>query len=460
MAGPHDPFPRVRTRARSRATNREEESETAIPKSRTHQVPIAVLALWLALVNTAGFFTWGAGPTTFASLSGMVAVLLLLHRRSAIVPPADDPTSLAHVVSDTLARRLLAILVAGGLVWTCVWLLDGFFLRPNHVIDVGENTYVAARHFLDGANPYTSKAQVAHTVEAGPHVELSAEGTRMFGIPYHYGYPYFPGMFLPYAAVALVVRSLHALRVTNVLLMAANVAGIWFLAQRLAVLASRRRIAGLVALGAYLGVAVYAHELFVFGVVDVLLSTFALYGFVALSHRRFGLAGALLGAAQACKLLPAPLLLLPVLVVLGGRAARAVAAGYAVVALALILPFLLPDPGAFLSATILYYLTHHAGGDDSSLWYFLPSPIQTPFWAAGLVLALVALLAPVVRRRLEPRMTCGTEPGEGAFRRRVLDALTGAFCSYVVLMAFSSMTHLNYLWAVYPLGCVALAALS
>lgn len=41
-------------------------------------------------------------------------------------------------------------------------------------------------------------------------------------------------------------------------------------------------------------------------------------------------------------------------------------------------------------------------------------------------------------------------------RSDLLEPLRAVFLADCMFMAFNRMTHLNYLWAVYPLGCAAL----
>jgi hypothetical protein len=202
------------------------------------------------------------------------------------------------------------------------------------LVDIGANTFVAGHWFMDGENPYAQRAQLVHRVEHAPGVTRSPAGQLlMWGVPYDYGYPYFPVMFLFYL----------------------------------------------------------------------------------------------------------PFLALPMGLREDRRGAIRLVSSYVAVTVGLILPFALLDPARFVSSTILFYLSMHGEGDSTSLWYFLPQGLRAPFLVAGwlFTLATVGL----------PRLRGGT----------LGSALTAAFASYTLLIAFSPMSHLNYLVAVLSLGAVALA---
>jgi uncharacterized membrane protein len=175
-------------------------------------------------------------------------------------------------------------------------------------------------------------------------------------------------------------------------------------------------------------------------VTDVLIAALAVWAFVALDRRAYVATGVLLGLAQSCKLLPGPLLVLPVVAWLGAdkRTLRVVLA-YVATSAAVIAPFAARDPARFVSSTVLFYLTFHRGGDDTSLYYFLPPPAQTLWVVLGPALALAVALVPLRERRGD-----------------TLAPLRAAFLAYFVFIAFGKMTHLNYVWAVYPLGVCAL----
>lgn len=90
---------------------------------------------------------------------------------------------------------------------------------------------------------------------------------------------------------------------------------------------------------------------------------------------------------------------------------------------------------------MLFYLTHHAAGDGTSLWFFLPAAWKTPFRIIGLVSTLLVAF----RGRRAP-------PWDLSW------PITVTFIAQVTFVATNVMSHLNYVWGVYPLGCLALAS--
>ena len=322
-----------------------------------------------------------------------------------------------------------------------MWKLE----RPqnrDYLIDIGANTYLAGDTFLDGRNPYATPNQIWHRVLPGPGVRIEDGQVLMYGLRYDYGFPYFPGLMLSYLPFRALAEGYDSIRIGNGILLMVNLLGIGLLARRL-----RPGAQGWVAAGlggvAYLGVGVLGHELFHYGITDLVIATYALYGFVALAYGRYGLAGVLFGLAQACKLLPGPALILPVLLYLGTtREAWRLVVAYALTAILVVAPFILWDPERFATSTVLYYLTHHRAGDNTSLWFFLSPYWQTPFLVLGGALAVGSLALARWRHGLGL-----TWP------------LALAFCAYVIFVAFNKMSHLNYTWGVYALGCAALGLL-
>ena len=394
------------------------------------------LAFWILLTNYLSAFRWGHGTATFLALGSLVTLLLALRHvaieRVGTVRAADIPRC--------PPRLLLIVLLFGASAWLAERAYEGFVNRPDYLLDISLNTYTASSAFLDGHNPYAEPTQLGRKPPPGPHVEVDGTETRLFGVRYYHGHPYFPLMFLTYVPMCYFVDSYAAMRITNMVLLLANVLAV--------VLIIRRLIRGpgvteacLLAVAAYLTMGYYAHGLFVHGTVDVLISTYALWGYYSVACRRDWAAGVLFGLAQSCKLLPGPLLVLPLLWVLWGqRRATRIVVGYLVTSLLVVGPFVAADPEAFLSATILFYLAKHAAGDDTALWFFLPRLFKLPFLIVGFGLMLVGA-------------TMLARPRSG----RIVDAIAGSFCAYVIFMAFAKMTHLNYLWSILPLGAIALA---
>ena len=114
------------------------------------------------------------------------------------------------------------------------------------------------------------------------------------------------------------------------------------------------------------------------------------------------------------------------------------AIAYVVSSLLLIVPFVVWNPEGFITATTLFYLTYHQSGDNSSLWYIMPGIIQQLLVVCGPILSVLVVVW-FTRTR----------------QHSLVSAMAAAFCCYAIFMAFSKLTHMNYLWSVYPLACVA-----
>jgi hypothetical protein len=415
------------------------KSSTPSPTSETPAIIwLGCLVLWAVLFNLIGFFTFGFGPLTFFCLISAVLFLLYGNRIAAWLLPR-----LPRAIIQNPGKRLiwfLALMLFAVLIHTSLKLADSFKLT-DWLVDIGTNTFAALKAFTSGFNPYAVKCQLGYEIASGPHAVVTAGSVQMYGLAYHYGYPYFPGMFFSYLPGFLLTGNYNGLRAENIFFWAANVAGVVWLTRRLT---HKKNFPALFAVAALLCVICYPQEIFGFGIVDILLATYILYACLALSYEKYVLAGLLLGLAQASKLLPAPFFALPALLYLfrKQKGFRQFLLAYVLTAGCIILPFLLADPAGFISATILFYEVNHAGGDNTSLWFFLPAAVQPAF----LVLGYIATLLPLwwLLRKRETRLT---------------DILLAGFAGYIVFMAFSKMTHLNYLWGIYPLGCVALATL-
>ncbi len=329
------------------------------------------LVFWAFLFNIIAFFTWGFGPLSFCCLLLVVYLLFALQRGRQVTlgRVAVFPVSGGEDVSAALKTSfyLLGLLTAAGA-------LISLAVAPEDdwLVDIALNTYLACESIAKGLNPYANMAPAWHTPDpSNPNVEIVDGQVLMFGIPYYYGFPYFPMMLLPYLPLTLVLHGYDAVRVLNVLLAVANVIGIWILVARLSVFQIRRN--QVIAAIAYLCIGIYWFEIFWQGIVDILLSTLLLYTFVFLARQQFIPAGIFLGLAQAAKLLPPPFLALGILLLLFGREGFwNFFLAYAATGLIFILPFFLWDPQAFVSATILFYLTYHSMGDNTALWFFLP----------------------------------------------------------------------------------------
>jgi 4-amino-4-deoxy-L-arabinose transferase-like glycosyltransferase len=404
-----------------------------LPESEGSALPLALVVSvpWLVLFHFISTRTWGHGVTTFLLLMGVVAILVAVSVAAGRIATrkANRWFGTAGFVimlgcAVVLAADLAATLGGGG---------------REGISDIAQNTLAAGDHVMEGRNPYAERSQLRHSVLADDDVDVEGGKVHMYGIPYDYGYPYFPGMFLAYLPFRAVAQGANVIRLGNLAWLLASLAGAIVLVRRLTKKTGDKSLAwwaGVVCLG----IPALGNELFHLGVTDGLIAALAIWAFVALSSNSYVWAGLLLGLAQGCKLFPGPLLVVPVLLWLGAnRRSLRVAAGYVAAAAMSILPWLAADWRRFLSSTVLYYLTHHREGDDTALYYFLPPEFQTVHLIIGAVLTLVVVLS-VLR-------------GD---RNDLLEPLRAVFLADCVFMAFNRMTHLNYLWAVYPLGCAAL----
>jgi hypothetical protein len=351
--------------------------------------------------------------------------------------------TVAIASQHALPARPLTLLAAIACLFALASSIAGFVLKPDWLIDIGANTFAATDALAHGLNPYITRSQLwvndfpANT----PHLTIENGQISMFGVPYFHGYPYFPLMLMSYLPAYAISDSYAAVRITHLLLMVLNVVAFRLLIDKLIIDKAQRKAALLIAVAAYFGVLRYAVEAMVLGVTDLLISTYLLFCFAALGRQKFFIAGLLLGCAQACKLLPAPFVFIGIAWLLyRQRGLWTFTAAYALASAVLILPFVAWHPQGFLSATILYYLTHHQGGDFTSLWFFLPSFMQGIFLLAGLLFTLASIVLL-------------NQPGQ----KNLTGCMAGAYASYAIFMAFSKMTHLNYLWGVFPLGCIVLA---
>jgi hypothetical protein len=398
---------------------------------------LLLVGVWLGLFHRIGSYTWGYGRSTFVWTVASVAWLLLAGHVGRLlgavrIAPAAVVRALAIALMVLCSLRLASSLVEE-------------LRRPRSeqgTSDIALNTHSAGTAFLAGKNPYAEHAQVWHRIEPSEHVEVRGESVFMYGLPYAYGFPYFPAMFASYLPFRPLADGVDSLRIGNAMFLALNVLGILLLMRRL-VPESLAWALGPLAVVSYLGIEALPAELWRFGVTDIAIATYLLYAFLALSYGRLRTAGVLFGIAQACKLLPAPLLVLPVLL-WAYRKPRfyELACAYALTALALVLPYVVWDWQLFVSSTVLYYLTYHSGGDNTSLWFFLPENLRGAFSALGYA-ATLALVLFTLRKR----------DGD------LLWPMALGYSAYMLFIAFARMAHLNYIWGIYPLGCVALLAL-
>jgi len=409
----------------------------SIPAARSKflvpAVAIALVALWCVALNEVSLHTWGFGALNFGLMFAMVGLVVgakVWGRRVR-----DSALSVPVVI----AASVVAAVVLG-------WFLYGQFsvFQANADKDLGSdiaaNTYAADFFAFDlQQNPYTSHAQTGHRVDDAPNVARVNGQLEMFGVPYYYGYPYFPAMFFLYQPFRWGDSTPQAIRTGNGVYYFLLLAAMAWLAAIL-VPKGYRVLAALLSMLGFAATLALAGELFMFCTTDIVIPLFTLLGFIALKYGRHSLSGALIGWVFACKLVPGGLFVLLFLIWFWRRPERwkFLIPMFAVI-LAVIVPYVLKDPSAFLSATILYYLTEHAQGDSTALWFTLPAAIKPLFQIVGYS-SVVALIGYAATRK-----SFGL-PG----------ALAICFVAGAVFVAFNRMAHLNYIWAIAPIGAVAL----
>src|SRR5262249_36144904 len=148
----------------------------------------------------------------------------------------------------------------------------------------------------------------------------------------------------------------------------------------------RRVFACLVGTVAFLGVDFLVSETSLLGIVDQAFALPLLVAILLAMLSRWRAAGVFAGLALASKHFPGiPVVLaLAIFVYRSGHLRNFVVTSVAAF-LVVVLPFLLWDYEAFVSATVLHHL-HEAGvGDDTALYFFLPAVWRTPFRLLGLL---------------------------------------------------------------------------
>jgi hypothetical protein len=408
---------------------------------------LLLVAAWSFLFNVVGRFTWGWGPLSFAVL---LLIFFLMTNVAGLSRWLGRKLGPRLRIPERTLQGLALLAIAVYVVLDLLALGQELRVERNrtYLIDIAANTYEAGRWFFDeGKNPYTHFSQVWDSLTPDiPNVTVEGDRTYLYGVPYYYGYPYFPMMFVAFEPFRQLVGDYNAMRWGNLVWQGVSLALIAGLCRALLGAAAWRTGAVLAAL-AYLSVRAWANELFHEGVTDLVIAVFGLAGFLAMTLRRPVLSGVFLGLAFASKLLPAPMWF-----VLGAiwwwrnagwPACARFTAGFALVSGAIIGGFALQDPGAFVSATILFFLTSQGAGDNTSLWFFLPDALKTPLLAAGGVW-IAGLFVRFLR---------DTKPTPEK-------ALQYAFLTYLIFIAFNKQTHLNHLWSIYAMGCVALVTLS
>ena len=415
--------------------------------TRFIQLLPAALAVagWWKLREQLYHVHWGRGPTIFLLTLASIALILAVPRLARLVSRAGGGVARRSGTNTSSQRWLVAAALTAVALWTSGDELTELRLNlakeDERLLDIGGATWAAARRFVEfGQNPYTHVNQLQVVTGARGVTEIDGR-VEMFGVPYFYGFAYFPAMFLSYAPFRLIDPGQHSIRIGNAFWLAVLLGGVAWLAFRLAPAGRQPQAAALAAvlLTATTGL---GGQLFYFGITDVVIPVYVVLALVAMSYRRYLLAGCLMGLAFSAKLLPGLLIVTIFFAWLARRGGlRAAVTGFALVSSIVLLPFILWHPAGFLSATFLFYATHHAAGDTTSLWYYLPEALRFPFQLLGGLVTLAVALSPLWSESDDQR-----------------DLLRAMVVATLVFLAFSTMIHLNYQFAVVPLACVALAA--
>jgi hypothetical protein len=407
------------------------------------------LSVWWKLRNALYHIHWGQGPTIFLLILASIALVLAVPRLARLVAGMEDDATAPAAPGEAARATRRGRLVAGALAALALWSLGdelrelraGMAQERPRLIDVGDVTWMAMVHVFDRReNPYTQRLQ-PHSVSGRPGVTERDGRVEIYGVPYFYGFAYFPGTFLSYVPFRFIDPGRQSIRIGNAFWLAVLLIGVALLTYRLA--PERWRLEGAALAALLLAITTgLGGQLFFFGVTDLMVPGYVVLALVATSYRRPLLAGVLMGLALAAKLLPALLFALVYFVWLFRRDGFGAAlASFTLTTTLVLLPFVLWHPGAFLSATLLFYLVHHGGGDSTSLWYFLPHLLRVPFRAVGGIAVLAVVLWPLWSRRRDER-----------------DLVRTMVVASLLFLAVSPMIHLNWQFAVVPLACVALAA--
>lgn len=426
---------------------RGEDRTPGAPEAPSLMAPLLLVGLWSVLFNLVGRLSWGWGALTFACLMGSFFLLCFVH---PLTRALDARLRGRRGLTNAAITRLAAFVIVLYLALDAQAFVQEWRNERNetYLIDIGANTYEAARWFFDeGVNPYAHRSQMWDFLSPElPNVTLDGDRTLLYGVPYPYGFPYFPMMFMTLEPARRLVEGYHAVRWANAAYYLLNAGLIALICRRL-LAPGVWRAGALLAVLAFLSERIFPVELFQHGVIDLILSSYGLLGFLAMAHGRPLTSGAIFGMAFGCKLLPGPWWFTLAAIAwwkrAGWRASAKFSAMFTLVSGAIILPFVLWDPPAFWSSTILYFMTAKHAGDDTALWYFMPEPLKAPFLIVGGLWIGAVFMAFLLRGR-----------------PTVADTIRFSFLTYAVFIAFNRQSHLNHLWSIYAMGCVALVLMS
>lgn len=397
-------------------------------------VAAGLVAIWLTLLNYLTQDVINAGERTFCFLF-LICDLVIVAK---LVRPRVTPRP-----NKLLNAVLCALCVIAALPFlNQQYITMKLFYHGPPGSDYIINTQLAAHNEFDlHENPYATMGELWWDPSNAPHVTKVNGQLYMFGVPYYRGYPYFPASILTYEPLRRLVPTIEYIRIGNIIALVATMIAIAWLTV-LFVPPGYKVVAGFLAIASFFCLWKLGWDYISEGQTDVLIPLFALYGFVASYYSRPTLSGLLFGWGFACKLLPGGLFCLIMLAYYWRRPDRwKFIVPMVAIFFAVMIPFILRNPPAFLSATILYYLTQHSHGDDTALYFFVPDSLKSIYLLVG-----YGIVAAFVIRTMRNKSLS------------LLGAIAANFIAFVLFIAFSKMDHPNYLIAILPLGCVSLVA--
>lgn len=389
----------------------------------------ALAALWHLLQGSQHFDGLRLGALTLGLAAVLALPASLLARWSATVPPR---------AARLLAAGLLIYVAVGSLDLVRSW-QDAAHFRDfrSTVLDIGDNTRCAASALLRGDNPYRLRCQRTEIVHAPSRgVVRRADGAvTLRGVPYRYGYPYFPLMAAAFVPAAAFLDGVTSLRVTLLAALALTLLASASLLRSL-LPAGPRALAFCAVWAALLCNPVLGFQLFEECSTDLVIAPLLLCSFAAFARKRYGLCGALAAATLGMKLFPGALLVASLGVALYDRpeARRRFAVGAALVTALVFAPALLAGATDFASATLLFYAVAH-DVERSALAGWIPSALRPAWYALGAALVAWSL--------------------RSARRGDASSALRAFVLADLVFLAFNKMSHLNYFE---PLGPALMVA--
>jgi hypothetical protein len=338
--------------------------------------PLVALGLWLWLWKFVGEHTWTWGRVTFWILLAIATLLSLLHA----LPQ--------HLRAGAGWVRTFLIVILG---LTSVYLIarqaqvirSGFDPPwAQRLWDVSQGAYDFNRALFTGENPYRTKAQY-HPVEGTRGYTRDAEGREyLFGWRYYYGYPHFPMSALWFAPFMGMTGNYNDIRIGNLVYF---VLSLLLLNAIVASASAQPLLASLTATVAFLGIDFLVTETFQLGIVDQAFAFPLLVAILLAMRSYWRIAGLVAGLALASKHFPSIPVVLALAIYAHRRQRLRDLIGFSGLSfLAVMLPFILWDAEALVSATILHHV-HEAGrGDDTALFFFLPDVWKMPFRLLGL----------------------------------------------------------------------------